>query len=74
MGEALNRLGDWYGAPVNLASRVTAVAQPASVLATQRRARRRGRDSFDVVPAAGRKRLRGSNNMWRFIAAGDRGR
>jgi adenylate cyclase len=34
MGEALNRFGDWYGRPVNVASRVTAIAKPASVLAT----------------------------------------
>lgn len=33
-GEALYRWGDWYGSPVNLASRVTEVAKPASVLAT----------------------------------------
>jgi adenylate cyclase len=32
-GLALNRGGDWYGRPVNLASRVTAVARPGSVLA-----------------------------------------
>lgn len=31
-GEALNRAGDWYGRPVNLASRVTAIARPSSVL------------------------------------------
>ena len=34
MGEALNRFGDWYGSPVNVASRVTAIAQASSVLAT----------------------------------------
>jgi adenylate cyclase len=34
-GEALNRFGDWYGSPVNLASRVTAIARPSSVLATE---------------------------------------
>jgi adenylate cyclase len=34
MGEALNRFGDWYGSPVNLASRVTAIAHPSSVLTT----------------------------------------
>jgi adenylate cyclase len=34
-GEALNRWGDWYGSPVNLASRVTAIAHPSSVLATE---------------------------------------
>lgn len=33
-GEALGRAGDWYGRPVNLASRVTAYARPSSVLAT----------------------------------------
>jgi adenylate cyclase len=34
-GEALNRGGDWYGSPVNLASRITDIAEPGSVLASQ---------------------------------------
>jgi adenylate cyclase len=34
-GAALSRAGDWYGRPVNLASRVTAIARPGSVLATR---------------------------------------
>jgi adenylate cyclase len=34
-GVALNRGGDWYGRPVNLASRVTGVARDGSVLATK---------------------------------------
>lgn len=34
-GPALNRAGDWYGQPVNLASRLTALARPGSVLASQ---------------------------------------
>ena len=34
MGPALSRAADWYGRPVNLASRVTAIARPGSVLAT----------------------------------------
>ena len=38
-GVALSRGGDWYGRPVNLASRVTAVARAGSVLATDRGAR-----------------------------------
>lgn len=33
-GEALSRAGDWFGRPVNLASRVTTLARPGSVLAT----------------------------------------
>jgi adenylate cyclase len=31
-GQALPRAGDWYGHPVNLASRITAVARPGSLL------------------------------------------
>ena len=34
-GPALERGGDWYGSPVNQASRVTTVARPGSVLVTQ---------------------------------------
>lgn len=33
-GEALNQGGDWYGRPVNLASRITALAPPGGVIAT----------------------------------------
>jgi adenylate cyclase len=32
---ALPRSGDWYGRPVNLASRITAIARPGSVLASE---------------------------------------
>jgi adenylate cyclase len=31
-GAAIPRAGDWYGPPVNLASRITAIARPGSVL------------------------------------------
>jgi adenylate cyclase len=31
-GQALSRAGDWYGRPVNLASRITGVARPGSLL------------------------------------------
>jgi adenylate cyclase len=34
-GDALSRAGDWYGHPVNLASRITAIAYPGSVLASE---------------------------------------
>jgi adenylate cyclase len=33
-GEALSRGGDWYGSPVNLASRITDVADPGTVVAS----------------------------------------
>jgi len=32
LGDALARAGDWYGQPVNLASRLTSVARPGSLL------------------------------------------
>jgi adenylate cyclase len=35
LGAALPRAGDWFGRPVNLASRITAVARPGSLLADQ---------------------------------------
>lgn len=34
-GEALGRAGDWFGRPVNLASRITGIARPGSVLASE---------------------------------------
>jgi adenylate cyclase len=34
-GMALPRAGDWYGRPVNLASRITTIARPGSVLAAE---------------------------------------
>ncbi len=33
-GEAVSRAGDWFGRPVNLASRITGIARPGSVLTT----------------------------------------
>jgi adenylate cyclase len=34
-GPAINRWGDWYGRPVNIASRITARARPGTVIATK---------------------------------------
>ena len=34
-GKAVGRAGDWFGSPVNLASRVTAVARPGAVLVAE---------------------------------------
>lgn len=34
-GPAVSRAGDWFGSPVNLASRVTSAARPASVLVSE---------------------------------------
>jgi adenylate cyclase len=56
-GSALQRGGDWYGSPVNTASRVTGMARPGSVLATAP-VRDATRDDFRWS-AAGRRRLKG---------------
>jgi adenylate cyclase len=56
-GKALPRGGDWYGRPVNLASRITTVARPGTVLATsevREAAQNRYRWSY-----AGRRRFKG---------------
>jgi adenylate cyclase len=56
-GEALSRGGDWYGRPVNLASRLTSFARRGSVVASK--------DVHDVVPDdyawsfAGERRFKG---------------
>jgi adenylate cyclase len=34
-GQGIPRAGDWYGRPVNLASRITGIAYPSSVLASE---------------------------------------
>jgi adenylate cyclase len=56
-GPVLGRAGDWYGHAVNLASRVTGVARPDSVLCTQE-----VRDAADEQfswSSAGRFKLKG---------------
>jgi adenylate cyclase len=56
-GQAVHRWGDWFGTPVNLASRLTARARPSTVLVSQEIA-----DSVDgrfAFSDAGRKKLKG---------------
>jgi adenylate cyclase len=55
-GPALTRSGDWYGQPVNLASRITAIADPGTVFVSPEL--RRAADRFRWVPA-GRRSLKG---------------
>jgi adenylate cyclase len=57
MGPALLRAGDFYGHAVNLASRVTGIARPGSVLCTKE-VRDAAPDQFDWSPA-GRHKLKG---------------
>ena len=57
VGRALPRAGDWFGRPVNLASRITAIARPGSVL-TEREVRESARADYGWS-FAGERRLRG---------------
>jgi adenylate cyclase len=65
-GSALNRSGDWYGHPVNMASRLTGAAEPSSLLATDPVASATGED-FAWTPA-GMRRLKGIEEPVRVFA------
>jgi adenylate cyclase len=56
-GEAIGRGGDWYGRPVNVASRLTGVARPGSVLTTEA-VHDEAEDAFDWS-FAGKRKLKG---------------
>jgi adenylate cyclase len=57
LGMALPRAGDWFGRPVNLASRITSIARPGSLLA-EREVRESAGERFRFS-FAGERRLRG---------------
>ena len=65
-GLAIGRWGDWYGRPVNLASRVCSRARPGSVLAT-RAVVNACNDGGYRFSEAGEKRLKGIGSvpLWR---------
>ncbi|HEX5853151.1 MAG TPA: adenylate cyclase regulatory domain-containing protein [Solirubrobacteraceae bacterium] len=57
LGLALPRAGDWFGRPVNLASRITSIARPGT-LVTEREVHEAARESYKWS-FAGERRLRG---------------
>ncbi len=57
IGAALGRAGDWFGRPVNLASRITGIARPGSLLA-EREVREVTREHYHWS-YAGERRLKG---------------
>jgi adenylate cyclase len=57
-GEAISRGGDWFGRPVNLASRVTDTARPGSVLVTEEVKDAAGEDDYRWS-FAGERKLKG---------------
>ncbi|WP_428341232.1 adenylate/guanylate cyclase domain-containing protein [Mycobacterium sp.] len=58
-GSAVSRAGDWFGSPVNTASRVTAVARPGTVLAADSVYEELGDQAGFSWSFAGARRLKG---------------
>ncbi len=58
-GPAVSRAGDWFGSPVNLASRVTAVARPGTVLAAESTRDELGDEAGFSWSFAGARHLKG---------------
>ncbi|WP_372513482.1 adenylate/guanylate cyclase domain-containing protein [Mycobacterium sherrisii] len=75
-GMAVSRAGDWFGSPVNVASRVTAVARPGTVLASET-VWQAVADAGDYAASfAGARRLKGVKNevkLFRIRRGGSRG-
>lgn len=67
LGPALSHAGDWFGRPVNLASRITAVARPGSVLA-ERQVNEAAREHYRWS-YAGERRLAGIRGPVRLYRA-----
>jgi adenylate cyclase len=57
LGMAVPNAGDWFGRPVNLASRITSIARPGSLLVE--RELREAAGSGYRASFAGERRLRG---------------
>lgn len=71
-GPALPRGGDWYGRPVNLASRITAAARPGSVLvASELREQADDGYRWSRAPARRFKGIHGRVGLYRVRTAGD---
>jgi len=73
-GSVLARTGDYYGRPVNLASRLTAIAKPGSVLVDE--ATKEAADEGFVYSFAGERQLKGFDSRVKLFRArpeGDQG-
>lgn len=68
-GLAVNRSGDWFGSPVNLASRITGVARPGSVLVSEAVHDAIGDDAGFEWSFAGARRLKGIKDETKLFRA-----
>ena len=58
-GEGLSRGGDWFGAPVNLASRITDKTRPAAVVVTAEFKDQIGDDGYNWTKLPGKRKFKG---------------
>jgi adenylate cyclase len=76
-GSAVSRAGDWFGSPVNVASRVTGVARPGAVLVAEATREQIGENDRFVWSFAGARHLKGVPGETRLfrvrraVASGD---
>lgn len=68
-GSAVSRAGDWFGSPVNLASRITGAARPGSVLVSDPVRDQIGDDGRFRWSFAGTKRLKNISGEVRLYRA-----
>jgi adenylate cyclase len=68
-GMAVSRAGDWFGSPVNLASRVTGVARPGSVLVSDGAREAVGDEARFLWSYAGARHLKGIKDAVRLYRA-----
>lgn len=73
-GSAVSRAGDWFGSPVNLASRVTGVARPGAILVAEQTREAIGDDdrfSWSFAGARGLKGIRDDVKLYRARRASE---
>ena len=68
-GPAVSRAGDWFGSPVNLASRVTSVSRPGSVLVSEAAREKIGDDGAFSWSFAGARHLKGIQDEVKLFRA-----
>lgn len=68
-GMAVSRAGDWFGSPVNLASRVTGAARPGSILVSESTREAIGEDDRFTWSFAGARHLKGIKSEVKLFRA-----
>ena len=71
-GDAVSRGGDWFGAPVNRASRIVDIAKPGTIL-VEETIRERAADGYRWARRRWWKRLRGVEGRVKLYRLDDRG-